>query len=81
MKDGTFSLTSVTESEQFQVVEISQVAPSDLKMRLSTHGLTPGSLLRLVRKGRWTPLLIEVRGGLLAISGQEASHIRVMYFN
>ena len=77
MQAPSFQLTHVTRACDYLVIGISDSAPLDLKIRLSSHGLTPGSFVKLVRKGKWTPLLIEVRGGLLAISGQEAEHIHV----
>jgi len=77
MKAPSYPLNSVSHTTDYTVTGFSETAPQDLKVRLSIHGLTPGSKLKLVRKGRWSPLLIEVRGGLLAISGQEANHIQV----
>jgi Fe2+ transport system protein FeoA len=79
MKSPVYPLNLVSNASDYTVIGFSENAPQDLKIRLSVHGLTPGSKLKLVRKGRWTPLLIEVRGGLLAISGHEANHIQVQH--
>ncbi len=79
-KSEMLKLTSVEKSADYKVIGISDLAPQELKIRLCSHGLTPGSVLKLVRCGSWTPLLIELRGGLLAISGQEAQYIEVSQF-
>jgi Fe2+ transport system protein FeoA len=80
MTTEMIKLTSVEKMVDYRVIGISDLAPHELKIRLCSHGLTPGSILKLVRSGSWTPILIELRGGLLAISGQEAQYIEVSQF-
>jgi len=74
---GSTSLDSLHEGEQGRITGLTGTA--DLRRRLMEMGLTPGTMLRVVRFAPLgDPIDIEVRGYHLSLRKQEARQVMLL---
>lgn len=74
---GRQNLDSVSEGGRARVIEVDE--PGATGERLLEMGLTPGTVVHVVKRGAWgAPLQLAVRGFLLSLRREQARRIRVV---
>ena len=71
-----FNLATLPVGESAQITSVGE--PGSAGERLMEMGLTPGTMIRVIRKGWWgDPIHIEVRGYTLTVSRVQGRQIGV----
>ena len=65
MAEKLMKLTDLKENQKGNILSI--IGGRHATQRLTDMGLTPGTEVKMLRKGRWCPIEISVRGSMLAL--------------
>jgi Fe2+ transport system protein FeoA len=69
----SFSLSKGEEDRSYRVISVS--GGHNVKSRLSSMGILPGQIIRILQNGLWGPVMIGVKGSKVALGRTVSSKI------